>query len=214
MHSIQQKLLRLSETLNIGILSFRELGKMIDEEHPQTVKYHLEQLERKGLIEWNRETGSITRNNVGVASNTDFIVIPILGLANCGPATIFAEEYIQGHVKVSVTLIKNRRRVFAIKAVGHSMNRANIDGKTIEEGDLVIVDPEDKNIGSNDYVLSIIDGMANIKKIVMDFSHEQLVLLSESSYFYPAIYIHLNEADKFLVNGKIIQVIKRHKMWG
>ena len=50
-----------------------------------------------------------------------------------------------------------------MRAVGSSMNQANIGGKNIEEDDYVLVDHTDKDIQTNDYILSVIDGMANIK---------------------------------------------------
>ena len=208
MHLIQQKLLKLSGSYNLGDMALRDIAKIIGEEHPQLIKHHLEQLEKKGLISWDRDERKILRTSNNPASNIDFIVIPVLGAANCGIASVFADESIIGHIKVSTRLIHNRTKVFAVQAVGSSMNKANIDGKSIEEGDYVIVDPVDKNIRSNDYVLSIIDDMANIKKISIDQKNEQIVLLSESSNPYPPIFLHESDASKFLVNGKVIQVIK------
>jgi SOS-response transcriptional repressor LexA len=213
MHLIQQKLLKLADSYNLGIMALRDIGKILNEEelHPQLVKHHLEQLERKGLIEWDREKKIISRRNTGVNTNTDFIVIPVLGAANCGNANVYADERIEDHIKVSTSLLKNKTRVFAIRAVGYSMNKASINGKNIEEGDYVIVDPNDKNIVNNDYVLSVIDEMANIKKIIIDYQHNQIALFSESTFHYPPIYIDETEASRFIVNGKVIQVIKQPK---
>lgn len=211
MHTIQQKLLRLVDTSNLGVLSFRDIGKIMDNVHPQLVKHHLEQLEKKKLIKWDKNKKTITRVNPNAVTNSDFVVIPILGSANCGDAKIFAEERIEGHIKISTKLLKNKRDIFAIRAVGSSMNRANIDGKSIEDSDYVIVDPNENNISNDDYVLSVIDDVANVKKITFDPDHDQIVLSSESSNSYPPIYLHGSEASKYLVNGKIIQVIKRPK---
>ncbi len=209
MHPVQQKLLKLADTSNLGALPLRDIAKIINEEHPQVAKHHLEALEKKGLIEWDRLAKTIKRCSAGVSVNTDFVVIPVLGAANCGIATAYADERIVEHIKVSFGLIKNRRNTFAVRAVGSSMNRANINGKSIEEGDLVIIDPDDKNIQSNDYVLSIIDEMANIKKILIDQKNEQVTLMSESSHHYPPIYISAYEISRYIVNGKVIQIIKR-----
>jgi SOS-response transcriptional repressor LexA len=212
MHPIQQKLLRLADTYNIGNMSFRDIARIIGEEHPQTVKHHLEQLEKKELIKWDKENRVVTKKSLGIVSNIDLIVIPVLGSANCGEANVYAEERIEGHIKVSNKLIGNRKRVFAIKAVGHSMNNANIEGRNIEDGDYVIIDPNDKNINSNEYVLSVIDEVANIKKIIIDRQNGQIALISESTFQYPDIFIEENEAAKYLINGKVIQVIKQVKV--
>jgi SOS-response transcriptional repressor LexA len=208
MHPVQQKLLKLADTYNLGGLPLRDIAGIISERHPQTIKHHLEALEKRGLIEWDRTNKRIKRTTTGVSVNADFAVIPVLGDANCGMATIYADESITGHIKVSLHLLRNRRNAFAIRAVGSSMNKANIDGKNIEDGDLVIIDPEDKNVQSNDYVLSIIDGMANIKRILIDHGHEQITLMSESTQHYPPIYISVSEIFRYVLNGKVIQVIK------
>jgi len=212
MHIIQQKLLRLAETYNLGNMPLRDIGKIIGEEHPQLIKHHLEQLEKKEMIEWDRELKTITRRNIGAISNADLLTVPVLGAANCGPALLYATPTaIDEHIKVSKSLLKGRTKVFAIKAVGSSMNKANIDGKAIDEGDYVIIDPDDRNVNTNDYVLSIIDEMANIKKIMLDKKHNQIALISESNVDYPPIYIDTSEATKYFLNGKVIQVIKQIK---
>ncbi|MFT3980627.1 MAG: S24 family peptidase [Ferruginibacter sp.] len=212
MHSIQQKLLKLADSYSIGNMSFREIARIIGAEHPQLVKHHLEQLEKKDFITWDKENKLIEKKTVGVISNIDFTVVPVLGAANCGQADIYADESITGHIKVSNGLIGNRSHVFAIKASGHSMNKANVCGKNIEDGDYVIVDPSDKNVRTNDYVLSVIDEVANIKKIIVDKIHSQITLKSESTFHYPDIYINASEASRYLINGKIIQVIKQVKV--
>ncbi len=67
----------------------------------------------------------------------------------------------------------------------------------------------DKNVKNGDIVLSIIDGMANIKKFFLDKEHGQAILMSESTKEFPPIYIH--EDDDFMINGKVVQVIKTPK---
>ena len=87
------------------------------------------------------------------------------------------------------------------------MNKTKINGNTIEDGDYLIIDSSDTNPKNGDVVLSVIDDMANIKKYIWDEKNHQVVLVSESTKDIPPIYIH--EDDSFLVNGKVIQVIKK-----
>src|SRR2546427_180043 len=55
MHKIQEQLLKLSETMDLGKLSYRDIGKEIGiENSPQKVKHHLLQLEKNGFIKINR----------------------------------------------------------------------------------------------------------------------------------------------------------------
>lgn len=208
MHVIQQKLLRLADSYNLGAMALRDIARIINVDHPQLIKHHLEQLEKKELINWNRGAKIITKNSSSPVTNTDLMIIPVVGAANCGPASIYADEYVVEHIKVSRTLLKNRTKIFAIRAVGSSMNMAEIEGKSIDEGDYVLIDPNDKNISSNDYVLSVIDDMANIKKVFFDNIHQQIALVSESTHQYPPIYLDQTEDTSYYICGKAVQVIK------
>ena len=146
---------------------------------------------------------------VGEKSTGLLKVIPILGTANCGPANFYADQNIEGYLRISSNLLKSEKKLFALRASGDSMNQANIEGKSIENGDYVIVEPEN-NVSNNDYVVSIIDGVCNIKKLYIDESNEQIILLSESSKNLPPIVLNPNEINYF-VNGKILKVIKNPK---
>jgi len=59
------------------------------------------------------------------------------------------------------------------------------------------------------YVLSIIKGMANIKKFIFDEVRNRILLLSESTQDYAPIIIHNNDFDNYMVNGQVVQVIKK-----
>src|SRR3989344_884958 len=211
-HQIQEKLLRIATTKDLGKLSLRKIGELIGEkESPQKIKHHLLQLEKNGLLNINRSDRIIVKTGPGLIHNSRLISVPILGSANCGPATIYAEQNIEGYLRVSGKILSRKKDVFAIQASGYSMNKANVNGECIEDGDYVVVDPKYNLIKNGDYVLSIIDGVANIKRFFKDTSNKRIILLSESSAGYPPIFIHFDDLDRYLVNGKIIQVIKKPK---
>ena len=120
---------------------------------------------------------------------------------------ILAEENLEGYLKVSKSMVGKAKKVFAIRASGKSMNKARIGGKySIEDGDYVIVDPNDKNPRNGDYVLSVINGCANIKKFLVNEKEGQIALVSESTENFLPIYI--NQDDNFIVNGIVKNVIK------
>lgn len=209
MHKIQEKLLGLAKGSSIGHLTLREIGEMIDEKFPQKIKHHLDQLEKKGFIRQDRTHGRIDVINHEESFNSGLVSVPLVGAANCGPATIFATENIEGYLKISPTLLKRHKNIFAIKAQGLSMNKASIDGKKIEDGDYLIVDSSDFSPQNGDIVLSIIDAMANIKRYIWDDENQQVVLTSDSTTDFPPIYVHSD--DDFIINGKVVQVIKKPK---
>lgn len=215
MHRIQQELLRVAQEKNLGQYTLREIGSFIGEPSPQKIKHHLQELEKKGLVKIDKVKGMIKKTKQdwerSLGGTTKLLTIPILGAVNAGPAEIFAETNIEGFLKISSTLLRfsprREHRFFALKVSGDSMNRAKIDGKRIENGDYVIVDIDEKQAKNGDIVLSIIDGMANIKRLFMDRENNQVVLMADSSKEFPPIYIHEN--DNFMVNGKVVQVIKK-----
>jgi len=209
MHDIQRKLLELCSNCNLGELPLREIGKRIKENHPQKIKHHLEQLAKKSLIIIDKKKKIIKLGKAGFIKNTKMFSIPILGLADCGPATSLADEHIEGYLKVSDSVVKKKKNIFCVKAKGDSMNQADIDGKSIDDGDFVIVDGENRNPESGDYVLSIIDGCANIKRFAKDIVNKCFVLLSESTQTYPPIFIEEHDFTSYMINGKIIKVIKK-----
>lgn len=196
--------------------SLEEIRKHFKLRSNATVHQHLATLARKGFLSREKSRHrSITisphesiespySNTVGL----DSISLPIVGAANCGPAEIFAEENIEGYLKVSKSLLNRRDGLFVIRASGDSMNKADFFGKTIDDGDFVIIDSLDRNAKHGDYVLSIIDGCANLKKFIIDRNgSKMLVSESSSKKDYKPIFLH--EQDDFMINGKIISVIKK-----
>jgi len=216
MHKIQEKLLRLAQEKNLGQMTLREMGALIGERSPQKIKHHLGQLEKRGLIRIDKIKGVIEKTEQGwvkgLLRRARLLAIPILGSANAGPAQLLAEPNIEGYLRISSTLINlyANHKLFALKVSGPSMNRAEIREKKIEDGDYVIIDNEDRDPKEGDIVLSVIDGMANIKRYHWDKENEQIVLTSESTQDFPPIHIH--ESDDFMINGKVVQVIKKPKL--
>ena len=208
MHEIQRKLLDLCSNCEELPLSFREIGRKIGVNHPQKVKHHLTQLAKKNLVIIDEQKKIIKLGKAGVIKNTKMFSIPILGLADCGMATAFADEFIEGYLKVSTSVVKKKKNLFCVKAKGNSMNAANINGKTIEDGDFVIIDGDYHNPKSGDYVLSVIDGCANIKRFGKDIVNNCYVLLSESTENHPPIFIEAQDFNTYMINGRVIKVIK------
>lgn len=218
MHIIQQKLLELSKRENLARLSLREMAEAIGlpRESPQKIKHHLSQLQKRGFLSIDRAKGLMARTPSSPSwakgmhqSSTRLFSIPIVGAANCGPATIFAEENLQGFLRVSSRLVGRSQPtgLYAIKADGSSMNRAEINGRKIEDGDFVLVDGRRTSPVNRDVVLAIVDNKATIKRFLDDRANGQIVLKADSSYDYEPIYLHPD--DDFSISGKVIAVIKK-----
>jgi len=207
MHKIQQNLLELSKTKNLGQMTLREMGEHIGEKFPQKIKHHLNQLEKKGFLKIAKHTGTIERTSPGKIAKTSLLSIPILGTADCGPATFYADTNFEGYLKISSALLRQKKNVYAIRASGLSMNKASVNGKNIEDGDYLIIESKDKTPENGDLVVSVFDNMANIKKFHWDKENNRVVLLSESTKDFSPIFIH--EDDDFNIIGYVVQVIKK-----
>ncbi len=211
MNKNQENILKLAKEKDISKMSFREIGRELDIKNPQTVIYHLGQLKRKGLIYID------TRNKQKVAKSEafilgDFFSIPVVGSANCGPALEIPQGNIQNYLRISKKLLNrsNPNGLMVIKAVGDSLNRANIFDYNIEDGDYVIVD-RNKQPENGDYVLSIIDDAANFKRFYKNST--EIKLVSESTLDIPPMILHEEDlkTSGYLINGTIIKVIKKPK---
>lgn len=214
MHNIQEKLLKLMDTQSVSGLSLREIASKIDETgSAQKIKHHLEQLAKKGFIKIDKKNNKIERIKSGFDVKSNLVSLPILGSANCGEAAFFADNHIEGYLKVTRTILGNLinevKNLFVLCAVGSSMNRANVDGNTIDDGDYVIIDKSKAVPEDGYYMVSIIDDVANIKKVYIDNKNERVVLVSESNQVSPPIYIHRHDIGKYLIAGKVVKVMKK-----
>lgn len=217
MHIIQEKLLELSKKKGFGDMSLRVMAAEIGlpDESPQKIKHHLQQLEKKGFFTLDKVKGSVSHvpkwAGSVIKSGATLFSIPIIGTANCGPATVFAEANYQGFLKISSKLLgrTSARDLYAIKGEGQSMNLAEFDGKRLEDGDYAIIDSTIHSPANNDAVLAIIDNKATIKRFIEDKENDQIVLKADSSSDYEPIYLHAD--DDFQINGKVIGVIKKPK---
>lgn len=164
---------------------------------------YLNDLEDKGYIERTHENRGIKLKEL---TSTMFVNIPILGMANAGTALSFADEYVEGYLKVSRKIVKSSKNVFAVQIAGTSMNQALVEGKTIDDGDFVLVNGDVKEYKTGDKVLVVIDGLATVKTF-RTVDGKNIVLLPESTDpKHRAIF--LTEEDNFVLNGKVIDVLK------
>jgi len=166
---------------------------------------YLNSLEEKGVLKRTSKRRGIEL--VGKGSKA-FANIPILGTANAGTPTFFAQENIEGFLKISKKLIKKNitNNLFAIEVSGNSMDLAAVNNKHIDNGDFVLVDSLNKDFSDNDKVLVTIDGLTTVKTL-KTIDENTIGLFPESSdpNHKP---IYLTPEDNFVFNGKVIDVLK------
>lgn len=163
---------------------------------------YLNALEEKGYIERTSEDRGILLKGV---SADNFIQVPVFGAASAGAATMFADQYVEGYLRVSKRLVKDRN-VFAVQVSGTSMNRAQVNEKTIQNGDFVLVDADVREYKNGDKVLVAIDGLATVKTY-RSVDGKTIALLPESTDAKHKP-IFLTSEDDFVINGRVIDVLK------
>jgi len=215
MHQVQLALLHLSEHQNLGGLSLRQIAKLVGiEGRPQLIKHHLTQLEKAGLIQINFNKNVIKPTKRGFhtdPNNNPFYSLPIVGAANCGSANVFADERIEGYLKVSSKMLpRKKQHLYVLIASGSSMNLAEVrEGATIENDDFVIIDSSYKSPKNGDIIVVVIDSMATIKMYKEDKKNNRVILEAVSTENYFPIFLH--QEDNFVISGKVIDVIKKPK---
>ncbi len=209
MHKLQKKILELAATEDIGSYGLRKLGEKIGVEHPQKVKWHLSKLMNDGYL-YKDGLGTIRRASDEGAAR--LARVPILGLANCGEPLAFADNTTHDYLTVSPALLKSSKTdaLFAVQATGDSMNACNVAGQAIDDGDYVIVDSSVQTPATGDYVVSSIEGLANIKKFIRDDTNQVIALVSESTRQRPPIVVSADDAESYRVHGKVVSVVKSY----
>lgn len=218
MQEIGEKLQHLSRMVDLSKLSYREVGRQIAEPgsepvHPQIVKNAIQKLRDRGLL--NTPTVDTTTTTTTTVA-PKLVSIPILGIANAGPATHVASSSDRGTLKVSASLLptSNYQDFYALEVDGESMNRAVIRGNIIENGAYVIVDSSKRTPKDGEIVTIVHDGLANIKKVFFDFENQLIVLRSESDQDFQPIIINPNDSWEGLVGGTIIHVVNKPRPTG
>lgn len=181
-----------------------------------TAHYYVEKLQDNGYLERvahgartiQLEDSPFVESPYAAELGLDSVSVPLVGSADCGPAELVAEENVEGYLKVSRRILNKMDGVIALRAKGDSMNLAKVGGRTIEDGDFVLIDTDYRKPRSGDLVLSVIDGHANLKRFRIDRKTRGIMLMPEStnSRHKP---IFVSSEDDFMINGKIIAVLKK-----
>ena len=212
MHSTQELLLQINSERDVSSMKLSELRELTGVKHLQQIKHHRNMLMAKGLLLPPGVDGKTSSRTNILGKKSALINIPILGAVNAGVASIYAEGRVEDYLRISIQKlpIPHKKTLYALRAVGDSMNEARIGPNklSVENGDYVIADGDHYTPEAGDYVVSLINGMANIKRIQIDKEQRQIVLLSESSKEHPPIILDIEDQIDYLAQSKVLHVIK------
>ena len=204
MNPIQQRLLDIARLNNIETIRRIDLVDMVGCEYPSQITHHLSQLVKRGDLV--RKDGRLTP---ALTSGSGLIRIPVMGEADCGEATKFADGRIVDYLSVSPSILKVKEinNVYALIARGDSMNHATVNHKTIENNDYIIVEKKDAyEPGDGDIVVSDIGGLANVKRFKRD--QDRVILVSDSCRQNDFAPIVISEHDDYNILGRVVDIVK------
>ncbi len=182
--------------------SVEELRRELGIASTRTVFRYLRMLEEDGVIE--RRPGAsgvklLKPRSVGLQTRA----VPIVGQVPAG-SPVLADENVEGWIRLPKALASPASdRFFLLHVRGTSMNKATVDGGTIDDGDLVLVRQQTTATGG-DIIVALIDGEATVKRLVVAPGYYILKPDSKDRTHRPIMV----ESD-FLVLGKVTRVLKK-----
>lgn len=160
-----------------------------------SVQRHTNALKEKGYLKNTR--------GISLPTQSSKVQIPLVGNVACG-VPLLATENVEAYISYDASKIRGAAQdYFFLRAVGDSMNKANVSGKTIDDGDYVLVKKQSV-ADSGDRVVALIGDEATIKKLVPVDGAVRLEPESNNPSNKP-IYLF----EDFLVQGIATDVIKR-----
>ncbi|MFA7319436.1 MAG: S24 family peptidase [Parcubacteria group bacterium] len=170
----------------------------------KSVMQVIEALERKDLVKRDKKRKLYLVENNSFANLKNIFSIPVYGLASCGEALAYAEDNVDGFLRISQSLFRkvDSAKLFAVKALGDSMDKNGVN-----DGDYVIFEKYE-NGGEElegKIVVAVINGMATIKKY-KKVSDDIIGLFPHSTNtIHQPIFIHSN--DSILIAGVFKKVL-------
>ena len=182
--------------------TIEELRRVLGVGSTRTVLRYLDALQEDGYIDrWSGARGFRMRK--GTAAGLETRLVPIVGEAPAGQL-MPAEENMLGQVQMPKEFLKPASaKFFLLRVRGDSMNRAKIEGQTIEDGDLVLVRQQER-ADPGKIVVAVVDGEATIKKLVKGSGYYVLRPESSDPKNRPIIV-----AQDFQIQGIVCRVFKK-----
>lgn len=165
----------------------------------RTALRYLQELQDAGLIDrWSGARGIKLTPSQPASIST--ITVPLVGEATAG-SLMDAEENYLGSVQIARPA-REQGNLFLLRVRGDSMDRAIVNERKIEDGDLVLVE-RTANARPGDVIVAMVDGQATIKRLALG-PHYAVLKPDSSNPKHTPIVI----SGEFSVQGVVIDVLK------
>ena len=176
--------------------SVRDLCAKMGYRSPRSAFLILNSLIEKGWV--NRRPGGdlqLKRDLRVDHSHERTINVPLVGSVPCG-TPMLAEENIEAHIPVSVSLARPGAKYFLLRAQGDSMNKAGI-----QNGDILLI-RQQQSAENGDRVVALVDDDATVK----EFRREKDVIVlkpqSSNNRHKPIVL-----TEDFIIQGVVVSVL-------
>ncbi len=160
-----------------------------------TIVQHLKALEQKGYIVRRKHAKRNIElsDNLGSLSLRTTVSIPVTGSVGCDDLSIFANEQHDEFIEVDKSLLSSAFSHVAVRAIGNSMNDADI-----HNGDYVLIQLT-SDIKNGDRVAAVVDDMVTVKRFERRGEINILRPESKDPKYKPIIL-----GENFHISGKVI----------
>jgi repressor LexA len=121
---------------------------------PRSASIILDRLEKDGFIK--REGGKIISIAFEKSNSVSTINVPLVGAVPCG-APMLAEQNIETYIPISTALAKKGSKYFLLRAMGNSMDMADIN-----DGDILLI-RQQETADNGEKVVALINEEATVK---------------------------------------------------
>jgi phage repressor protein C with HTH and peptisase S24 domain len=83
-----------------------------------------------------------------------------------------------------------------------------LNGVSIEHNDFIVVDRSKRTPRDREIVVANDGDVVNVKRIVFDYDHGQVALISESTEHHDPIYLCAEDNIDAFIEGTVVQVLK------
>jgi repressor LexA len=175
--------------------TLEEVRKTLDYSGTSSVQRHTDALKEKGYLGNTR--------GLSLLDSNEKVQIPLVGNVACG-APLMATENIEAYISYDAAKVRGKAQdYFFLRAVGDSMNNTNVSGKTIDNGDFVLVKKQ-STANPRSRVVALIGDEATIKKMVRGDGYVRLEPESTNPDNKPILLF-----EDFSVQGVVMDVIKK-----
>ena len=190
--------------------TIEELRQALGVGSTSTVLRCLLELEQNGFIErWPGSRG--LKLLKGPATQLVTRPIPLVGIVSAGPL-MFAEGNFETWIRLPEKMLEpSSSQFFLLRISGDSMNRGEVPGGKIEDGDLALI-RQQATAKSGQIVVAIVDGEATVKRLAIgqDFvvlkpvstNHlHQPIVLDRAAHLQGVVCRVFKKGSEFLTGG-------------